>query len=120
MNKLFQSPLLTVPLILIMGFLLLQIIKINPEKSDLDKKVANLEGQISKQEQLLQELEKEADYYQSDSYKERQARIRLNYKKPGEKVILVYDSPVDVEKQASKSEEALPFWRNWLEYLFGE
>ena len=119
MTKFLQSPIVLAGLVIFTGFLLLQIIKINPEKIDLNKKVANLERQINETEAAIKDLENKAEYYQSDIYKERQARLKLNYKKPGETVIFIYDNPGNVETQQTESNDGEKLgWRRLLQYLF--
>ena len=104
-------------MIIFVGFMFLKIIKVDPERTELSKKETNLLEQIRKEEEIIEEQEQRADYYRSAGYKEMQARLKLNYKKPGETVIFVYDNPSDVESRASESEEVLPIWKKILDYI---
>jgi len=75
---------------------------------------------IRAQEQVVarrnDELEANYDYRQSREYQERQARLQLNYKKPDEKVVYVYD-------RASVSPSPLvqprKSWIQWLKEKLG-
>jgi len=96
--------------------LLAKVMEIRPVGVELDRRIDDLENQIEKTEELSAQLEKNADYYKSDEYKEEQARIKLNYKKPGEEVILIYESSEEGDKPEKVID--LPNWKKWLEYLF--
>ncbi|PJE51383.1 MAG: hypothetical protein COV29_01360 [Candidatus Yanofskybacteria bacterium CG10_big_fil_rev_8_21_14_0_10_36_16] len=122
-NKLFQSPLLTVPLVLLVGFLAIRLIQINPQRVDLNRKISNLENQLKETEELIQELEENAGYYQSDTYKEMQARLKFDLIKPGEKVIYIYENSSDVEASSSAEPEhkkEKSFFGKLFEYVTGD
>ena len=54
------------------------------------------------------ELEKLGDYMKSNAYLERQARLKLNYKKPDEKVVFVYqNSNAKVQNKNVETEKIL-------------
>jgi len=81
---------------------------------------AKKELQITKSQQAIAEqrigaLTANKDYYQSREYLERQARIRLNYKKPGEKVVYVYDRSSPSSSPASGP--LAPEHKSWLEWI---
>ena len=76
--------------VVIIGFFLISLIKIQPALTTPQKELINLNKKIVEAERSASELERLKDYLQSDAYLERQARLKLNYKKPNEKVVYVY------------------------------
>ena len=75
---------------IVIGFFLLLIIKLKPSLETVSQEVNNLDQKIAETEQDLSELQKLSDYFKSVAYLEREARLKLNYKKPGESVVFVY------------------------------
>ena len=49
-----------------------------------------MDKKIAEAEQSASELERLKDYLQSSAYLEKQARLKLNYKKPDENVVYIY------------------------------
>lgn len=89
-KNLLQSRLITLGLVLIIGFFLLSIIKLQPALVSARKEIKNIDQKISEIERQRREAEKLGEYLNSPAYLERQARVKLNYKKPDEKVVYVY------------------------------
>ena len=76
----------------------------------LDEKVVELQSTQT-------ELEKQANYFQSNAYIEQQARLKLNYKKPDEHVVYVYRSastPTPHDQALAKPVSNL---QQWWEYV---
>lgn len=121
-----QSKLVTVGLILVIGFFALSTIKLQPALVSVRKEIKNVEQKISEIKIARQEAEKLSEYLNSSAYLERQARIKLNYKKPGENVVYIYTAEtqkiapeVQKEKWITKILEN-KFVKNlesWLKYL---
>jgi cell division protein FtsL len=84
-----------------------------------DKQVAELEKKIENLEKENKNLEQSKDYFQSDAYLERQARLKLNYRDADEKLAFVY-----LDKDASKSMDfksragILEILKSWRDKLF--
>ena len=92
---------ITFILVFIAGFLIWLIIKDFPEKIETGKQLGDLKSKI---ETLKKEEERQkslAEYLGSESYLEKQARIRLNLKKEGEEVVFIYRK--DDSAKASES-----------------
>ena len=72
-------------------------------------------------EQEIQDLEYEINYYETASFKEKEARSKLGYIAPGEKVISL---PIDLEEEKSADSELVevevkkPNYLLWWEYFF--
>jgi cell division protein FtsB len=91
----------TFVLVFIAGFLIWLINKDFPEKIETGKQLGDLKSKI---EALKKEEERQkslAEYLNSESYLEKQARLRLNLKKEGEEVAFVYRKD-NGEREASK------------------
>ena len=73
-------------------FFLVSTIKLEPQLVAVRKELKNLNQKIDEVKKSSLELEKLGDYMKSNAYLERQARLKLNYKKPDEKVIFVYQN----------------------------
>lgn len=100
------------------------IIKLQQPLETVTREIDNLNQKIAEIEKSRSELEKLGDYIKSASYLERQARLKLNYKKPGESVFFIYrnqyaQNPAETGG-AAKPSEILPNWQKWLNYLLGK
>lgn len=80
-----------------------------------EEKVAVLEDEILG-------MRNEINYFQTQSFKEKEAREKLGYKAPGEKVLSL---PMDKEeekvadKELGEVEIKTPNYRIWWKYFFG-
>lgn len=86
--------------------------QLNLEEMKLRQDVAVLENEI-------QDLKNKLVYYQSDSYKEKMIRAKLNMQKEGEKVVVITPEP-KVEEVEEKQKRKLSNPDKWWEYFFGE
>jgi len=71
-------------------------LQIQREVAQLDQEARNLEKSIVEMEQLNQ-------YFKTDSFQERMAREKLNYRAPGEEVVLIPEQ--DLEQAAVDTRE---------------
>ncbi len=84
--------------------------KLNAEISDLNKKKENLN-------QLI-------DYYKNESNLEKEARVRLNLKKEGEKVVIILPQATSTGENGETISEVsadtlnLPNYQQWWYYFF--
>jgi cell division protein FtsB len=103
------------------------------QKRAIDKEIAELEQQVSSFENKNSSLRQVLDYMQSEQFVEEEARSKLNYKKPGEQVVVIEGLPSESGATASASAlfdfPAPPPDKNaelrlsgnlkrWLEYFF--
>jgi len=91
-------------------------------KKDLDR--LNVEVvSLNKQKENLDKL---LDYYKNESNLEKEARIRLNYKKEGEKVVVILPTATtspggdETISASSLNSENLPNYKQWWYYFFGK
>lgn len=103
--------------------------KINQQRM-LAKEIKELETEAERVSSKNQDLSGLLNYLQSDSFAEKEARLNLDLKKPGEKVVIIKDStPGETPLKASSSVFNIPGLdkqtaeiksnpRKWLEYFF--
>ena len=87
------------------GFFLISIIKLEPAIVLVSKELKNINQKIDEVEKNNLELDKLGDYLGSDAYLERQARLKLNYKKPDENVVYVYAKNRETNGAGSESSQ---------------
>lgn len=86
-----------------------------------NKGIIKQEEEITVLELELTDMQNKINYYQTNSYKEKQAREKLGYKAPGENIISL---PIDQEKDKSEDksysevEIRIPNYKYWWEYFF--
>ena len=90
-------------------------------KGDLDK--LNVEiADLNKQKNDLNQL---VDYYKNESNLEKEARIRLNLKKEGEKVVIILPQATSTGESSETISKVstdignLPNYKQWWYYFFG-
>ncbi|MBI2063680.1 MAG: septum formation initiator family protein [Candidatus Yanofskybacteria bacterium] len=89
-RDILQSKWFTAVISVVLGFFLISVIKLKPPLAMVGRELGNLNHKIDEAEKNSLELEELSDYLKSNAYLERQARLKLNYKKPDEKVVFVY------------------------------
>ena len=88
-----------------------------------NKSIIKEEAKIDQLESKIYQMKNEINYYQTSSYKEKQAREKLIYKAPGESVI---NLPVDTETEKLADPELgevvlkTPNYAYWIKYFKGE
>src|SRR3989338_7473616 len=90
-------------------------------KGDLDK--LNVEiADLNKQKNDLNQL---VDYYKNESNLEKEARVRLNLKKEGEKVVIILPQATSTGESSETISKVstdignLPNYKQWWYYFFG-
>lgn len=87
----------------------------NQEIKELQEKIEELK----KSNVELAEMEK---YFQSEEFLEKEARLKLNLIRDGEKLIIVKEeeqNSIEEQSEEEKSESVSNF-RNWWRYFFGK
>lgn len=85
----------------------------------LNLKEAQLNTDIASLENEIQDLRNKIVYYQSDEYRDKMLRARLNLKKAGEQVVVITPAP-EAEIVAEKVELPKNNPQRWLWYFFGK
>lgn len=84
---------------------------------DIEKK----ELKLVEVEAQLHDLKNEINYYQTYSFKEKEARAKLGYKAPGENILSL---PIDTEEEKVadgglvEAKIRIPNYRLWWQYFF--
>lgn len=93
-------------------------------KYQLTKEINGLKSEIERLEGKNQQMADLMEYFQEGSYLEKEARLKLNLKKPGEKVVVISQTAgVEVDKRIvgetenEVSNETTNLWK-WWEYFF--
>jgi len=88
-------------------------------KYQIEKEVSSLEEQISLLGQDNLKLSELLDYFQKESFKEKEARAKLNFKKPDEKVIILTPSEEEpMTEEELQKEEEISNIQKWWSYFF--
>ncbi len=85
------------------------------------REVAQLEQEVKKLNKSLVEMENLNHYFSSDAYKERMAREKLNYRAPGEEVVIVPEEGWQKNEDISSEEELskdMPMPLRWWNAFF--
>lgn len=91
-------------------------------KKDLDR----LNAEIRSLNKQKEDLDKLLNYYNNPSNLEKEARIRLNYKKEGEKVVVILPTATtssggdETISASSLNDENLSNYKQWWYYFFGK
>jgi cell division protein FtsB len=91
---------------------------------EIKKEIEQLKTQIGSMQKDNYELSQFIDYYQTDQYKEAEARRRLNLKADGEKVVMIDGSSTEAASTVTTPEETTaakdntPSYRRWWNYFF--
>ncbi len=100
------------------------------QKRSIEREIKGLETQVKDMEGKNSNLKNVLDYMQSDQFVEEQARTKLNYKKPGESVVVIEGrpgktpptatSPFEIPPEPPKvtASRATVNVNKWLDYFF--
>ena len=118
-----KSKIFTIGIVLIAGWLVLSVIRVQSHYASLTEKDMILSGKVAHMEQQNESLSAEISYGQHPVYLEKEARVKLNMKHPDEEVLFVYGedevvATVSEDVKASSIGE-LSNYKKWLKYLFG-
>lgn len=116
MNTVLNSKLLTFGILAAVLIFGLAFLKHEPKLQKAKREESQIDAQLEGLRQRQNEIEAKKEYFQSESYLERQARIKLNYQKPGEKVVYVYHT-AEEQHEADAPVSFLNQWQLWWYYL---
>ena len=101
-------------------------------KYQLTRDINTLKAEIAELEFSNQELSNLIDYYQKETYLEKEARLKLNLQQPGETVVIVPESEfIDVSENSQNNDtdefisqetdqrQESNVWK-WWEYFFSK
>ena len=122
-NGFFQSRILTLIVVAGVVFLAVSMFRLWPQKSMVGARLENLEGKITETEKANSDLSRLLGYFKSRSFLEREAKLKLNVRRPDENVVFIYE---DEKENIMKDEKGRGFYglegmtnfEKWLKYLF--
>ncbi|RJQ35528.1 septum formation initiator family protein [Candidatus Parcubacteria bacterium] len=115
-HKIFDSNIFTIFLVLL---LILSFVKVTKEvmlRYEINKEIKILESQLASIEGKTGDMEKLISYLNTDEYIEKQARLKLNLSKPGEKQINLTNSQ-EISIDFADDEDAINPVK-WFNYFF--
>ncbi len=99
-------------------------IRVVMQKLEIQGEIDRLKAEKEKYEANNSDLAGLLDFFASESYKEREMRLKLNMQKPGEKVVIISRPEGNTTRDsAAKNEENSSAFSNvkkWKEYFFGK
>lgn len=114
----FKSKLLSVILVLGVGWLFLSFIKINLHENIVNKEVGDLNAKLDNLTKDNSSLEKFIEHLNNPSFLEKEVRLRLNYKAPDEEVVFIYpDNNARASSSKDFSRQNTPYYIRWWRYL---
>jgi len=132
-RKLLSSKVFFFFMVIALVALLLNFVRESYHKYQLSEEISGLETEVKRLEGRKQQLAGLMEYFEQESYLEREARQRLNLKKPGEKVVILSQkADADIENgqgidnisddntdlgQSTENQETANYWK-WWEYFF--
>lgn len=126
--------LITLLLIFLLVLFGLPLIKNWRQSRSINKEIREMEQQVIELENKNSSLKQVLDYMQSEQFVEKEARTKLNYKKPGEEVVVIegrdgttasvspLDSVFDLPEAPKPigSPKLLGNFSKWLDYFFAK
>lgn len=116
-------------LLAIIGLFLFNIGRSIWKNHDIEEKIILLKHDISELENQSVALKNRILYYQTETYKELEARKHLFYQKPDEKLVVLIKSDDSNSSQnttntndqikPNQATDDLPNWQKWINYIFG-
>lgn len=123
MNSIFSSKIVTVLLVVAIGWFSISVLRVRNQRQAVDQDNRNMAQKVASLEQEQKKLEEDLAYAQSQAYIDREARIKLNYKLPDEKVVFVYPAKTaslsSVASASSESWRSLGKYKKWFYGILG-
>jgi len=103
-------------ILIIIGHLIISNFKMNQKRAEFNSRVDSLKQEISALEEKNKELKAQISWISEQEYLEKEARERLNLKKPGEEVVAIVPQEQE-NKQSLEAVESKSWWEKILEKL---
>jgi len=101
------------------GFYLIQTVQHNYQ---LQQQITQLNGQIKTLQTQTDALKYQIQYYQTNSYQDKEARAKLGLQAPGEGVVILPHSDPTTQIEPNQKAKAAPKksnWEQWVNFLEG-
>lgn len=110
--------------IVILGLVLSAFIRITLQKAAIQRQIDELKAEKEKLESNNNDLAGLLDYFASESYKEREMRLKLNMQKPGERVVIISrpedKTGQDISSESGESSSVSSGFKKWWNYFLGK
>lgn len=119
--NIFSSKLFTTSVLVIIMLIAFAFYRDRQQQADINQELVKLQQEIDSLDTKKLELANLVDILESSNYIEREARLRLGLKKPGEKVISVPENArpePQVLGVATELEEKRPPYKQWFDFFF--
>lgn len=106
---------------IVVFFLLISLAQEVNRQWQVQRQIQTLEAQVHGEQASIAELQNLNEYFRTDDFQERLAREKLNYRAPGEKVVLIPDRELgQTDSDVTKKDvpEELPSFRQWWNAFF--
>ncbi len=118
-SKFFIRKVIPIVGFLIMAWTLFSLSKVVWKNYQSEKETKLLKEETELLQEENQQLRNLIAYYKTDAYREKEARLRLGYKKPGEQVVLVPNvEEREVEYITDDSNTNKKNYQLWLDLFF--
>jgi cell division protein FtsB len=106
---------------IIVLYLLVVLAQTVKRNYDLGRQIDDLKGQVTTLQDQKDELAYNIQYYNTDSFRDREARSKLGLQLPGENVVIVpHDTPAPTAATTTKPPaKARTNFQQWLDFLAG-
>jgi cell division protein FtsB len=109
--------------LIVIGYLLVVLATTVKRNYDLGRQIDNLNSQISLLKDQKDELAYSLQYYNTDSFRDREARSKLGLQLPGENVVIIPHatptSPPAAAAPTPKTTSPKSNLQEWLDFLAG-
>ena len=111
--------------VLVLAYLVVGSVRLVIDNYRISQSVGRLNQELASIRQHNLELKSLLTYYQTDTYKEKEARARFNYQKPGERVVAVplpAGEEPGITRPGPETKAATPPSNpeQWVDYFFGK
>lgn len=111
--------------LIISVFIFSGFLKITWQKIEIQREIDKLKTEAGKLEADNKYFSDILDYIGSESFKEREMRLKLNLQKEGEKVIIISDESEKIKAEQGTAKEnadaaVKPNYKKWWDYFFGK
>lgn len=117
-NFIFSKKFITLLLIIVIILISIPLSKSITKRYAVNKEIMKLEKEISDLENKNKDFKGMISYLESDQFVEEQARLNLNLKKEGEKVIIIKEETLATSTDANGGEESILNLERWVNYFF--
>lgn len=114
---------LIILVIVFIGFFMVSFVKESYRNYKINKEIKKLKSEISELNNENTQMASLIDYFKTNTFAEKEARVKLGLKKPGENVFVIEkkDDQRSSDNQINQiNEKDMPNYKKWWVYFFGK